>query len=380
MNIKYSLSLCVITLITALSEKTFSAETTLLKKRVINSYSKRSLALHVREFLSSKKNAKEKINELKSSNTPLSLESWLNSSVLPEKPVTDFVNEFKQATQAASLEIPEVWLYEPQSSLLNQTNYELLITYAPEGDEADWNYLEAFDLQGNTQMLDPFLAPDHPVLVIETHGQLRLETLVHQMNLAFQKADLSSINKIKSRANSKFSIAAPNSETAMQLTQIRINDVQEPWVKGNAEIYAIASGVKGDDNSPALKAIALPYLDESDKNYFPNQLILFRNDYVYPVANLQFFEDDGDSVNYKSLISNLISAIDAIGDLTQQPKVRAITSIANIILETMPDEWFADDDDYVDSCYTLEIHKTYTNYACARNNLTMSTKPFELKE
>ena len=46
----------------------------------------------------------------------------------------------------------------------------------------------------------------------------------------------------------------------------------------------------------------------------------------------------------------------------------------------MPSEWFTDDDDYVDSFYTIEKNKPYTNYYGAAGNAKVNLRPFTLLE
>lgn len=45
----------------------------------------------------------------------------------------------------------------------------------------------------------------------------------------------------------------------------------------------------------------------------------------------------------------------------------------------MPSGWFANDDDYVDSFYTLEKGRYYTGYLGAARNATLSLAPYTLQ-
>ena len=46
----------------------------------------------------------------------------------------------------------------------------------------------------------------------------------------------------------------------------------------------------------------------------------------------------------------------------------------------MPDEWFSDDDDYVDVFYTLEKDKSYVNYMGASRNAKITLVPYVIPE
>ncbi len=61
------------------------------------------------------------------------------------------------------------------------------------------------------------------------------------------------------------------------------------------------------------------------------------------------------------------------------PAYAVIGQVATAILQAMPAGWFANDDDYVDSFYTLEKARYYTGYAGARGNVTVSLTPYVLQ-
>ncbi len=62
--------------------------------------------------------------------------------------------------------------------------------------------------------------------------------------------------------------------------------------------------------------------------------------------------------------------------MTAEPWVSALGKVASAIIDVMPDEWYTDDDDYVDSYYTIEKNKFYTNYYGAGANAKISMSPF----
>jgi DUF3103 family protein len=222
-------------------------------------------------------------------------------------------------------------------------------------------------LGGARVALDPRRAPDAPVLVVETHGRLTMLQEIDQANLVLQRAGL---QRVASKTEPR---TASNIQTTL-LTSIRLANDQEPWISGAAEIYAIVSGVIGT-NDPQMTIVDMPYLDNDNTTYSPNQIIINWSNFQYQVANIQLFEHDSNT-SYQDLITAIISAVGAAGSLAGFPVVQAVTEIANRIIAAIPASVFTNDDDYVDSFYTIEETKTYTNRVGAGNNATISIQPF----
>lgn len=272
------------------------------------------------------------------------------------------------------VEVPELWLYEPDSVQGLKSLNDILFAYAPEGDESTWKQIEAFNRFGNVVYLDPQVEPTVPVIVLETHGSFAQKYTAAQMNKLLRESGLQAAKPTK--PSTDFQIQAADVETT-KMTKVRLADDKEPWIKGAAEIYIITSGVRNSNNDAELTIIPLNYLDHDKTDYFPNQLVLFWDDYTYNAANIQFWEDDGDT-NYQALILALLDAIEVAGGLAGQPEVTAIAQIANMIIEAMPESFFSDDDDFVDTCYTLVKGQYYTNHFCAAANAKLSLVPFLL--
>jgi hypothetical protein len=264
--------------------------------------------------------------------------------------------------------VPEAWLYEPAGA----RSADLVVAYAPAGSERSWTEVPAYTLAGTRIALDARQAPGFPVLVIETHGRLAMHQGIAAANAALQTAGLQPSAPRFSQATS----TATAARWTTKLASIRLADDEEPWISGTAEIYAVVSGVVGD-NAPALKIVELPYLDYDGTTYTPNQIILDWNDYAYQAANIQLFEHD-DSTNYQQLVTALITAVGGVGSLAGYPVVQAISEIANRIIAAMPAGWFANDDDYVDSFYTVEKTVSYNGLVGAGGNATVSLQPFLL--
>lgn len=166
---------------------------------------------------------------------------------------------------------------------------------------------------------------------------------------------------------------ASGSHQSTKMTAIKLNDDKEPWISGRAEVYGIVSGVHPTLDKPELYVVDMPYLDYSGKNYYPNQIVIHWEMLRFNVANVTLFEKDSNT-NYKDLIKVLVTAVGAGvalagGDYAIAPKV---AEIANVLISAMPDSWFTNDDDYVDSFYTLEKGKNYSNYYGAGGNARVS--------
>ena len=99
------------------------------------------------------------------------------------------------------------------------------------------------------------------------------------------------------------------------------------------------------------------------------------SNFQFQAANIQLFEHDSNT-SYQDLITAIISAVGAAGSLAGIPTVQAITDIANRIVAAIPTSVFSNDDDFVDTFYTLEETKTYTGLVGAARNATVSLTPF----
>jgi hypothetical protein len=260
--------------------------------------------------------------------------------------------------------VPEVWLREPEGV---SDSAGLLVAYAPSGSDRTWTEIPAYMLGGASVTLDARQAPDVPVLVIETDGQLAMRKAIDEANLLLQRAGLQDVA----------SKTEPLNATGIQTTRldaIRLKDDHEPWISGAAESYAIVSGVIGS-NDPKMLVVDMPYLDTDNLTYTPNQIVVNWSNFAFQVANIQLFEHDTNT-SYQDLITAIISAVGAVGTLAGFPVVQAVTEIANRIIAAIPASVFSNDDDFVDTFYTIEQTRTYSGHVGAGQNATVSLSPF----
>ena len=233
----------------------------------------------------------------------------------------------------------------------------VLFSFAPEGDEKSWSVIEAYNMNKEVVYLDVNKVPDQPVIVVETNGFETLKKEVELMNEYLRKEGVQNSRFEKLGNNlSDLSSRAQGLETT-KLDKVRLNDDEEPWISGAAEVYAITSGIKDSSNSPEIKVIPMYYLDHDGRDYYPNQILLFWDDYEYQAANIQLFEKD-DNTNYKDLVSTIVSGVfQIIGTVSTQPWVNVLGQVAGAIIQAMPNSWYTNNDDYVDSFYTIEKNK-----------------------
>jgi hypothetical protein len=212
-----------------------------------------------------------------------------------------------------------------------------------------------------------------PVLIVGINRSEAHRAGVELMNKHLQAAGMQSKPSMKLGPQMAM---ATNIDTT-KLDRIRLNNDQEPWVSGAAEIFAVVSGVQPDQAKATLTVVDLPYLDHDGTDYTPNQILVYWSEYRYAAANVQLFEHD-DNTNYKDLAVALSQGVTAILGAFA-PAYAVIGQVATAILQAMPANWFSNDDDYVDSFYTLEKGRTYTNYLGAARNATLNMSPYTLQ-
>lgn len=311
---------------------------------------KRTTAAHLAEVLSDAPTRERLVSELRQSG-PLALSE-----------LTALIGNID--ANLGDDAVPEIWLREPEGV---SDSANLLVAYAPAGNKHTWTEIPAYLLGGASVTLDARQAPDAPVLVVETHGRLSMRQGIEEANLLLQSAGLQQVA----------SKTGPLNATSIQTTRldsIRLKDDHEPWVSGAAEIYAIVSGVIGS-NDPQMLVVDMPYLDNDNTTYTPNQIVVNWSNFAFQIANIGLFEKDSNT-SYQDLITAIISAVGAAGTLAGFPVVQAVTEIANRIIAAIPASVFTNDDDFVDTFYTIEETRTYSGLVGAGQNATVSLSPF----
>ncbi len=256
-----------------------------------------------------------------------------------------------------------------------------LFAFAPDGNDSQWDYIEAFDINGNIELLDVYNMPERPVFVVGIDGKRALAEGLKVMRTVFSqqnKVDDFALRKaLTGETKNASTIAEDGSISTTVIKSIHLNDDEEPWISGDAEIYGIVTGVNPSRDEPVLDIVEMPYLNHDGTTYSPNQIIIHWQRYRWAAADMILMEHD-DGTNYKTLASALLEAATAIMRLIPDPTVQSfavIPQITNGIISAMPDEWFTNDDDYVDVYYTLLEGRTYNNHSGAGGNATTTFEP-----
>ncbi|MFF5206081.1 DUF3103 family protein [Streptosporangium sp. NPDC000396] len=210
-----------------------------------------------------------------------------------------------------------------------------LVAAAPTDDEP--TAVNAYGPLGERVVLDPVKLPQRPVLVVEVDVAKALP-----MGLKLMEDTLAARGMV---AEKPASAAAAGGYWATKVNAVRLNDDEEPWIKGAAEIYSIVGGF-GLDGKAAVNIVQMPYLDHDGTTYYPNQLLVHFSAYKYNLADVVMMEDDGDT-NYQQLAQAIATALLTIVD------AGAYVPLVNAIISAIPGSWWTDDPDYVDSWYTL---------------------------
>ncbi len=346
--------------------------------------SREEIALNLLKIMQNEEAREAIVHTVIENTTAVSLESLMSDVIISSanknatEKLTDVVLKSAKSTKTSkskAVEIPEVWMHNPKQDVKSE---EVLVSFVPEGKEEDWKEIVAYKLDGTKVMLSADKDPDETILVVETRGYESLKVEVDLMNERLRKENLQSTK----RTDLKFAQASDMETT--KLDKIIIYDVKEPWILGAAEIYAITSGVRVADvqnevYAPEISIIPMYYLDDEEKAYYPNQILLFWDDYDFQAANIQLFEKDR-NYSWEELIEAVVEGvIDLVGVFTGIPWLSLLSDIAGAILEALPEDWYVNDDDYVDSFYTIEKGKTYNNYFGAARNARVDLKPYILQ-
>lgn len=263
------------------------------------------------------------------------------------------------------------------SSMLNSLMSETpLFAWAPAGNEKSWQFIEAFDTQGNTYHLPVNEPPERPVLIVELDNKQALSEGISVLKKALKP--FSSEPKLALNSTTQ---STTNPIQTSVLKSIHLQDDEEPWVSGKAEVYSIVTGVSPSRDEPVLDIVDMPYLDYDGTTYNPNQIIIYWDRYRWQAADILMMEQD-DNTNYKELASRLLDVATEILKAIPDPEVQGyaiIPQLTNKVLAAMPDSWFTNDDDYVDVYYTLFEGQRYSNHKGASSNATITLEPLTIQ-
>ena len=217
-----------------------------------------------------------------------------------------------------------------------------LVAAAAQDD--DRSSVTAYDGAGRRYKLDANRTPDRPVYLIDIDTSKALAAGLDILDRELAKAGLA-VPALQKPIAQGTSGAAASGVWTTKITSIGVADDQEPWFKGGAETYAIVTGW-GQDGVPRVDTVQMPYLDDDGKTYYPNQVLVKWFNYKYNLADVVLMEDDGDT-NYKALAQAIATALLTLTDQG------VYAPLVDAVLAAIPDSWYTDDPDYVDSWYSL---------------------------
>jgi hypothetical protein len=265
----------------------------------------------------------------------------------------------------------QIHLYQPQGQPMAPVDVSrALVAYQPSGNETEWTVVEAFDNSGNTYRLDPHKAPSFPVLIVGVDGKEDLRAGVMAANQVLVSSGLQGATSMNHRLAANANASPEASADTARLDRISLKDDKEPWVAGDAEVYALVSGLQSTQAKPQIELIDMPYLTHDQTTYTPGQILINWQDYRYGVANVHLYEHD-DNTNYKDLAVALATSVEAIVGVIK-PEYALVATIGKTVLRAMPYNWFQNNDDYLDSFYAVEKDVNYTNYVGAARNATLT--------
>ncbi|MDX3239229.1 DUF3103 family protein [Streptomyces sp. ME03-5709C] len=238
--------------------------------------------------------------------------------------------------------------------------------------DEDVRTVVAYDSRGRAHRLDARSAPAHPVYVVDIDGSKALAAGLDVLQGELDRRGLTSSAPPSAAPSSRSSSAAAAAGFwTTRITQVRLSDDEEPWVKGDAEIYTLVTGF-GLDGVARVDPVDMPYLDNDGTTYSPNQILVNWSLYKYNLADAVMMEDDG-STNYRDLARAIAGVLLTIADQG------AYIPLVNAVLDAIPDDWWTDDPDYVDSWYTLARTDDGTRYG-ARGNGWMTLQPYFVEQ
>ncbi|GAA2834486.1 hypothetical protein GCM10010441_68740 [Kitasatospora paracochleata] len=192
--------------------------------------------------------------------------------------------------------------------------------------------IRAYDSAGRVHTLDAARVPAQPVYLVDLDGAKALAAGTAVLQKEFADRGLTGAQ-------------AAGGWWGTKIDGIEVNDDQEPWFKGAAEMFSLVSGF-GQDGKVRVDSVAMPYLQYDKTVYYPNQILVNWSNYKYNLADVVLMEDDGDT-NYLALAQAVAAALLTIADQG------AYIPLVNAVLGAMPSSWWTDDPDYVESWYTL---------------------------
>lgn len=290
------------------------------------------------------------------------------------------INQFKGIEQQLKQRPSNIiQLRLADDSMLMQLHAGQAPLFAFASSDDDGGNIEAFGVDGEMTYLDAYRMPTQPVFIIELNKEKTVKAGLKAMNAVFEQFD----DQLEHSLVKPF-VNQPRSELIEPLSMtmiknIEVQEIKESWISGPAEVYAIITGVNalGDELMPKIDVVELPYLNKSQKEYTPNQIIVQWDNYRWQAVDILLMESD-DNVNYKVLATTLLDVTTQVLQFIPEvgaQTVAVITRLTNAVIQAMPDTLMTNEDDFVDVFYTIIEGESYSEYHGASHNAKMTLEP-----
>ena len=175
-------------------------------------------------------NLKIDVDQLQSSQVMNSTQLQQSDLAIKSAKGLDFVSESLVELRLADKSMLAGW----------QAGESPLFAFAPDGNDSHWDYIEAFDINGNIELLDVYTMPERPVFVVGVDSKRALAEGIKVMRSVFSGENGVSKSALRSvladvSANAS-TTAEEGSISTTVIKKIRLNDDQEPWISGDAEV------------------------------------------------------------------------------------------------------------------------------------------------
>ncbi|MEU6285619.1 DUF3103 family protein [Streptomyces sp. NPDC047028] len=224
--------------------------------------------------------------------------------------------------------------------------------------------LLAYDSQGRAHTVTARRAPTSPIYVVDLDEVKAIRAGLAVLHQVFAQRGLNSPS-----SPNQFRVAG--GWWATKIDSVWLADDQEPWYKGDAETYCLVTGF-GRDGKVRVDSVDMPWLNNDHTTYYPNQILVNWSQYKYDLTDVVMMEGDSDT-NYETIAQAIADALLAITDQgTYIPLV-------NAVLNALPTSWWTDDDDYVESWYSLASNSK-GRLSGASGNGWMTVEPYFVKQ
>ena len=314
------------------------------------------------------------LNQLKSQDSPQLLSSMINSSTLMSLALKETIKmqtfisslDTKNKANPITAKVPEIWLFNKKTNFKSD---DVLFLYAPEFKiKEGTKSIKAYDVNGKVVPLDINVEPNAPVIIIDNASSKAAKIKVDAINKEFQKLGMQDVSKDVSTQK----MASPKTV----IKSMRLKNDHEWWWAGAAEIYALVSGVKkNNEKNEQVYMYNLPTVNHQNKTYSLNTKLIDWNLIGYDKANISFMEQDyGNVSKYIRKAKDIITSENARPKDTKNSTLQTFISFLGNLIAFIPDNFFNNDDDNVDDYYSIVKGTSYTNKVGKRNNATITLK------